>query len=220
MTDRIWKLRKQSLSAVPHLSPERAVLVTECSRNSGVLSAPMRRAMTFKTLMERKAICLSDGELIVGERGPGPRATYTYPELCCHSLEDLEILNTREKISFKVDEEMCRVYGDKIIPHWAGQTIRDRIFQEMTSDWKTCYEAGIFTEFMEQRSPGHTALDGKIYRKGMLDFKDDIRRSLEALDFLDDPQAFEKKEELEAMAVCADAIVTLAHRHEIGRAHV
>lgn len=213
MTDRVRRLREQSLKATPQLSPERAVLVTDFHGRTDSLSAPMRRARAFKTIMENKSIWIGGDELIVGERGPAPKATYTYPELCCHSLEDLEILNTRKKISFKVDEEMCRVYGDKIIPHWAGQTIRDRIFQEMTSDWKTCYEAGIFTEFMEQRSPGHTALDGKIYRKGMLDFKDDIRRSLEALDFLDDPQAFEKKEELEAMAVCADAIVTLAHRH-------
>ena len=49
--------------------------------------------------------------------------------------------------------------------------MRDLIFGEMTAEWKAAYEAGIFTEFMEQRSPGHTVLDDKIYRKGMLDFQ-------------------------------------------------
>jgi len=213
MNERVRQLRAQSLSAVPHLSPERAVLVTECSPSAGLLSAPMRRALTFEAIMERKAVCINDGELIVGERGPAPKATPTYPELCCHSLEDLEVLNSREKISFGVDGEMRRIYRDAIIPYWAGRTIRDRIFQEMTAEWRACYEAGIFTEFMEQRAPGHTALDGKIYRKGMRDFTADIRRSVDALDFHNDPQAFEKKEELDAMAVCADAIVTLARRH-------
>ena len=213
MTDRVRRLREQSLKVTPYLSPERAVLVTDFCGRTDFLSAPMRRALTFKTIMESKSIWIGDGELIVGERGPAPKATYTYPELCCHSLEDLMVLNTREKIPYKVDEETRRVYRDKIIPHWAGQTIRDGIFQEMTSDWKACYEAGIFTEFMEQRAPGHTALDGKIYRKGMLDFKADIRRRLGSLGFLDDPQAFRRKEELEAMAVCADAIVTLARRY-------
>ena len=45
----------------------------------------------------------------------------------------------------------------------------------MTAAWLDAYEAGIFTEFMEQRAPGHTVLDDKIYHKGMLDFKADIQ---------------------------------------------
>jgi len=214
MNERVRTLRSQSLRAAPRLSPERALLVTEWSRGAGgALSAPMQRALAFKAIMERKAVCINDGELIVGERGPAPKATYTYPELCCHSLEDLEILNSREKISFGVDEETWRIYRDEIIPYWQGRTIRDRIFQEMTPEWRACYEAGVFTEFMEQRAPGHTALDGKIYHKGMLDFKDEIQRRADELDFHNDPEAFEKKEELDAMAVCADAIVTLARRY-------
>ena len=36
----------------------------------------------------------------------------------------------------------------------------------MTPEWMAAYDAGIFTEFMEQRAPGHTVLDDKIYRKG------------------------------------------------------
>jgi pyruvate-formate lyase len=64
---------------------------------------------------------------------------------------------------------MRRVYRNTIIPYWAGRTMRDRIFGEMTDEWKACYRAGIFTQFMEQRAPGHTALDGKIYRRGRPD---------------------------------------------------
>ena len=75
------------------------------------------------------------------------------------------------------------------------------------------YEAGIFTEFMEQRSPGHTVLDDKIYHKGMLDFKSDIQESLDALNFLDDPEAYHKSEELKAMAITADALVMFAQRY-------
>ena len=44
--------------------------------------------------------------------------------------------------------------------------MRELILNEMTDEWKAAYEAGIFTEFMEQRAPGHTVLDDKIYRKG------------------------------------------------------
>ncbi len=52
--------------------------------------------------------------------------------------------------------------------------MRELILNEMTDEWKAAYEAGIFTEFMEQRAPGHTVLDDKIYHKGMLDFQAEI----------------------------------------------
>lgn len=213
MTDRVKQLRDQSLTAVPAVSPERAKLVTEFYRNAGTFSAPVTRAHAFGTIMENKTICVNEGELIVGERGPAPKATYTYPEICCHSLEDLSVLNGREKTPFKVDDETRKLYREEFIPFWNGKTQRDKIFSEMTDEWKGAYEAGIFTEFMEQRAPGHTVLDDKIYRKGMLDFKEDIGKRLKSLDYLNDPEAYGKQEELKAMMICADAIVTLANRY-------
>lgn len=99
ISERVLRLREQSLKTQPVLSTERAELMTEyCVRNSAPVSTPVRRALAFKYLMENKAICINDGELIVGEKGPFPKATPTYPELCCHTLSDLEILDSREKI--------------------------------------------------------------------------------------------------------------------------
>jgi formate C-acetyltransferase len=214
MSERVTRLRRQSLDARPTLSAERAELLTEFYRQKAdLMSAPVRRALAFQYLMEKKTIYIGDGELIVGEKGPAPKATPTYPELCCHSLDDLDILNTREKIPFVVSPEARKVYQETIIPFWRGRTMRELIFREMTDEWKTGYEAGVFTEFMEQRSPGHTVLDGKIYRKGMLDFKRDVQRSLEGLDYLHDPEAYARQEELVAMMICADALIRFAERH-------
>jgi len=214
MSARVARLRQQSLEAVPTISTERAELLTEFyKRDLGPVSAPVRRALAFQYLMEHKTICINEGELIVGEKGPAPKAAPTYPELCCHSLDDLDILNSREKIPFAVSPQARRVYEENIILFWRGKTMRELIFREMTGEWKAAYEAGIFTEFMEQRSPGHTVLDGKIYRKGMLDFKQDIHRSLDSLDYLNDPQAYNKQEQLKAMDICADALIRFAERH-------
>lgn len=214
MNERVAMLRQRSLDAKPFISTERAELMTQFHREfAGAVSVPVRRALAFKYLMENKTICINDGELIVGERGPAPKATPTYPELCCHTLEDLEILNSREKIPFAVSDETRRVYEEEIIPFWKGKSMRDLIFREMSEEWKDAYHAGIFTEFMEQRAPGHTVLDDKIYHKGFLDFKKDIQASLESLDFLNDPEAYAKSEELKAMAICADAIIGFAERH-------
>ena len=168
MTERVRLLREQSLAAVPAVSHERGLLVTESAMSAETLPPPLRRAHAFRTLMEKQTVVINDGELIVGERGPAPKAASTYPELCCHTLDDLAILDTRAKISFRVSEETKKVYRERIIPFWKGKTMRERIFGMMDGEWKDAYAAGIFTEFMEQRAPGHTVLNGKLYVKGLL----------------------------------------------------
>jgi pyruvate formate-lyase/glycerol dehydratase family glycyl radical enzyme len=215
MNERITKLRRQTLEAKPTISAERAKLVTEFYKRPETrgLSTPMQRALAFKHVMETKSIVFNDGELIVGERGPAPKATPTYPEVCIHSLQDLQYLHDRKKTAFASDAETRRVYAEEIIPFWKGRSQRDRIFSEMTPEWLDAYEAGVFTEFMEQRAPGHTVLDGKIYRKGMLDFKKDIEAALAGLDFMNDPAAYDRQEELKAMAVSVEALIAFARRH-------
>ncbi len=215
MRERIRKLRAQSLQTEATISSERARLVTEFYSSPAArgVSPVMQRALAFKHIMENKEICINDEELIVGERGPSPKATPTYPEVTCHSVSDLETLNSRPKTSFRVSEETKRQYSEHVIPFWQGRSMRDQIFSEMTREWKDAYDAGVFTEFMEQRAPGHTVNGGTIYRKGMLALKDEISRAIADLDYYNDPEAFSKKEQLRAMSICADAIITFARRH-------
>ena len=215
MNERVTKLRQQSLDTAPAITAERAKLLTDFHLlyPADAYSPALHRALAFKYLLEHKEVCINPGELIVGERGPAPKATPTYPELCCHSLEDLEILNGREKIPFRVSPEVKVTYARDIIPFWQGRSMRERIFAAMTPEWLDCYRSGIFTEFMEQRAPGHTVADDKIYRKGFLEIKQDIASSLATLDWLNDPGAWDKSEELRAMDICCDAIIIYARRH-------
>lgn len=215
ISERVAYLRKQSLNAVPYISTERAELITDFYKmNPGFTSAPVSRASAFSYIMENKTIYIDPDELIVGEKGPAPKATPTYPELCCHSLEDLEILHSRGKIPFIVSREARWMYEEKIIPFWQGKSLRDHIFREMTDEWIAAYNAGVFTEFMEQRAPGHTVMDDKIYHKGLLGFKEDIRRSMSDLDYMNDPEAYDKAQELSAMIICADALIRFSERHK------
>jgi formate C-acetyltransferase len=215
MNNRIKKLRTQSRGAIPYLSLERALLLTEFYKNGAAhkFSAPIARAKAFKYLMENKIICINEDELIVGERGSEPKATPTYPEVCCHSLQDLDILNTRDKISFKVSEDSKQKAEDIIIPFWKGRSIRDKIFSQVDDEWIDSYEAGIFTEFMEQRAPGHTVGGRNIWNKGFIDFKQEIKESIEGLDFYNDQEAYKKREQLKAMDIAADAIISFAERY-------
>ncbi len=215
MNERVKRLRTQSVETRPYLSSERAELVTAFYRSGEIekVSVPVGRALAFRHIIEHRTIYLGDGELIVGERGHAPKATPTYPELCCHSLEDLRILATRERTPFEVSDEVRRVYADEIIPFWSGRTIRERLFARMADAWRQAFDAGVFTEFMEQRAFGHAILDDKIYRHGFLDFKERIAARRRRLDRLNDPRAFDKDEELKAMAISADAIIRFAERH-------
>ncbi len=213
MNARVAALRQQSLDTEPWLSTERAELLTAYFRTAEPASVPVQRARAFAYILEHKTIHIGDGELIVGERGPSPKGTPTYPELCCHSLADFDVLDTREKIRFKVSPEARRTQEQDIIPVWQGRSMRDRLFEQMTPAWKDAYEAGLFTEFMEQRAPGHTVLGDVIYRKGFRDLQGDIDAALAALDFFNDAEAYDKQEELRAMRIAADAIVRFAERH-------
>ncbi len=217
MNTRIKKLRNESLTATNTLSPERAILVTEFYKNeiANQVSKPVKRAMTFKYILENKEICISDNELIVGERGPAPKATPTYPEVSLHSMKDLEVLDTRPKVWFKVDDETKKVYNNEIIPFWKGNTQRDKMFELLPGEWKAAYEAGVFTEFQEQRAPGHTVAGKKIFQKGMLDLKKEIQESINKYEVSNDPEAQGKIEELKAMDIAADAIIAFSHRYAV-----
>ncbi|MEA1885406.1 MAG: trans-4-hydroxy-L-proline dehydratase [Thermotogota bacterium] len=214
MNVRIKKLREKSYNAKPHISSERASLVTAFYReNQGKYSTPVLRALNFKNLCEKQTIYIGEDELIVGERGPYPKYVPTFPELTCHSLEDLEVLDQRPMTSYKVSEHDMTIYEEEIIPFWTGRSIRDRIVPNMTTEWNLLYEAGVFTEFMEQRAPGHTTLDGKIYAMGMRDFKKQILEAKDKLDFLTNERAFDKLQELDAMMISCEAIEIFANRH-------
>ncbi|NCC59818.1 MAG: glycyl radical protein [Verrucomicrobiae bacterium] len=214
MTPRTSKLRQKSLDTRPSISHERAVLLTDFYQmNYGRYSTPVMRAKAFYHLCKHKTVYIGEEELIVGERGPKPKNCPTYPELTCHRVEDLEILNSRPKATYQVEQETLRIYREKIIPYWHGRSMRDHIFEQMSEEWKEAYEAGIFTEFMEQRAPGHTVLDGKIYRKGMLDFIADIQNVREKLDLEADPEGLNKLEALKSFEISCNALILFAERH-------
>jgi trans-4-hydroxy-L-proline dehydratase len=215
MNTRIQKLREASENAVPRISAERAEIITDFYAEAATakLSIAEQRAESLFRILGQKQLYLGKDELIVGERGPQPAAVPTYPEINLHSPQDLETLDTRDKVWFRVSDEVKTIYKNKIIPFWKGKTNRERIFRELDDDWKAAYEAGIFTEFLEQRAPGHTVLGKRMFETGFWDLKNEIRESISKLDFYKDDQAFAKKEQLRAMSRACDAVINYAHRY-------
>lgn len=214
MNERIQKLRELSVTTPVHIDLERAKIETDFYReNDGKYSIPVMRAMVLKEYFSKKTLYLGDGELIVGEKGKDPQASPTFPELCCHSVEDMVVMSERELVSFKTTEEDRRLQAEEIIPYWTGRSMREKILARMTPKWHECYSAGMFTEFMEQRGPGHTCGGEQVFTTGYLDYKEKIQKTMGELDYINDPEAVNKCEELKAMAISCDAVCILGERY-------
>ena len=214
MNERIQKLREVSVTTPVHIDLERAKIETDFYKeNDGKYSIPVMRAMVLKEYFSRKTLYLGEGELIIGEKGRDPQASPTFPELCCHSVEDMTVMSERELVSFHTTEEDRKLQAEEIIPYWTGRSMREKILARMTPEWHECYSAGMFTEFMEQRGPGHTCGGEQVFTTGYLDYKAKIKETMDALDYINDPDAVNKCEELKAMDISCDAVIILGERY-------
>ena len=214
MNERIKRLHKLSIETEPTLTIERALIETAFYKeNYGKMPNCILRARNFFEICKKKTIYIGDDELIVGERGPVPKAVPTFPELTCHTVEDLHTLDTRELQPYHISQEDIDTYEREVIPYWKGRTQRERIFTHVSKEWEEAYHAGVFTEFMEQRAGGHTSMDGKMYHRGLLETKELIKKTLDNLDFINDPEATDKQMELQAMDISCDAAILFAERH-------
>ncbi len=214
MNDRVKRLHQQSIDTPTTLTIERALIETAFYKeNYGKMPNCILRAKNFYEICKKKTIYIGKDELIVGERGPVPKAVPTFPELTCHTVEDLHTLNDRELQPYYISQDDIDTYEREVIPYWEGRTQRERIFSHVSKEWEEAYHAGVFTEFMEQRAGGHTAMDGKMYHRGLLDTKALIAKTLSELDFINDPEATDKQQELQAMDISCDAAILFAERH-------
>ena len=214
MNARVRALRKVSMETQPHIDLERAKIETEVYKKwEDKVSLPVLRALVLKEYFERKTLYLGEGELIVGEKGKDPQSSPTFPELTCHTLEDMHIMNDRSVVNYSVTEQDLKDQEEIIIPYWEGKSMRDKLLASMTDEWKEAYAAGMFTEFMEQRGPGHTCGGKNVFTKGYAEYKLEIQAAIDALDFMNDPEALQKKDELEAMIIDCDAVMILGERY-------
>ena len=137
MNERIKTLRQQSVEAVPHIYIERAKLITDAYKMyEGTVSVPEMRALAFKHFMENRSLCINDHELIVGEKGDSPQAAPTFPELCCHTLEDMNVMDSRDIIFFKVNDNDRKIQEKEIIPYWEKRSLRNKMLSNLGEEWK------------------------------------------------------------------------------------
>ena len=214
-TERTRQLREISVNGcTPKVSMERAVLLTEAYKKyEGKVSSPVLRGLAFKHIMQNRTLYLDPRSLVVGEKGHEPWAAPTFPELCCHSLEDMENMNDRERVFFKTSEEDRRIQEEIIITYWKDRSLMSKMDKFLPEEWHLLFNAGLFTEFLQQRGPGHTVADGKIYQTGYLDFYNRIQNEIDNLDYNNDLEALNKKEEYEGMKLVCEGMMIMGERY-------
>ena len=154
MNKRIERLRLRSINSEPEIFAERALLITASYQQTQSFSAPMRRALALKHLLENMTIVINDDELIVGEKALKYRGSPLYPELYCMTIEDLESIAKRDHAPFKVSQETKRVLNEKVIPYWKHRTMYDKIMSTMDETWKKALKNAVFSEYLISRAPG------------------------------------------------------------------
>lgn len=215
MNERVKRLRHQSETTQPYLDMERALIETATYlRHEGSVSTPELRGMVLRDYFADKTISIEPGELIVGEKGRGPQAAPTFPELCCHTLADMRNMNDREQVNFRVTDDDLDAQASIVIPYWRARASREKIMRAQTPAWHDAFEAGIFTEFYEQRAGGHTCLGSERgVRAGFDEIRADIQAAIDALDYMADEHAVAKCDELHGMLIALDAVTILAERY-------
>jgi len=86
----------------------------------------------------------------------------------------------------------------------AGRSLRDQYSPRCRRNGSRLQRWN-FTDSWSNAPPGHTVLDDKIYSKGMVDFKRDIADAIAKLDYLNDPLAFDKRENAPLFDIACDA---------------
>ncbi|MFW6181496.1 MAG: glycyl radical protein [Spirochaetota bacterium] len=176
--ERGQRLRRQVISAMPHLCVERARLVTNAYRETEREHILARRAIAFDAVLGGISVYILDGELIVGHQASRQRSAPLFPEFAVQwILDELDLFATRPQDRFAVPDELKREFREEIHPYWKGRTLSDRIRTYLTEEIRLLrFTANVFNISPHEDSGlGHVALDyKKVLQRGLAGIMDEI----------------------------------------------
>lgn len=213
-TDRVLRLKKMIVDAVPHVESERAVLITESYKETEGLSPIMRRARAVEKIFNNLPITIRDDELIVGAITKNPRSTEICPEYSYDWVEkEFDTMATRIADPFEIPKETAQELHEAF-KYWEGKTTSALADSLMSKEAKDCIANGVFTVGNYfYGGVGHICVDyGKILKKG---FRGIITEVVEAMEKMDrtSPDYIKKQNFYEAVIITYNAAITYARRY-------
>ncbi|MFR3730315.1 glycyl radical protein [Lacrimispora sp.] len=213
-TERVKKLKRAIVEAVPYVESERAVLVTESYKETEGLSPIMRRARAAEKIFKNIPVTIRDNELIVGAITKNIRSTEICPEFSYEWVEkEFDTMGTRMADPFQIPKE-TKAELKEAFKYWEGKTTSALAESYMSQETKDCISNGVFTVGNYfYGGVGHVCVDyGKVLKIG---FSGIIRQVMETMAKLDtsDPEYIKKKNFYEALIITYSAAIQFAHRY-------
>ena len=213
-TERVKKLKRAIVDAIPYVESERAVLVTESYKETEGLSPIMRRAKAAEKIFNNLPITIHENELVVGAITKNLRSTEICPEFSYDWVEkEFETMGTRVADPFQIPKDTAAELHEAF-KYWEGKTTSALADSYMSQETKDCIANGVFTVGNYfYGGVGHVCVDyGKVLKIG---FTGIIKLVIEQMEKLDtsDPDYIKKKNFYEAIVITYSAAINFAHRY-------
>lgn len=213
-TDRVEKLKRMIVDAIPYVESERAVLVTESYKETEGLSPIMRRAKAAEKIFNNLPVTIHDGELVVGAITKNLRSTEICPEFSYDWVaKEFDTMGSRIADPFQIPKDTAAELA-KAFEYWEGKTTSALADSYMSQETKDCIANGVFTVGNYfYGGVGHVCADyGKVLTIG---FTGIIKQVIEAMNKMDlnDPEYIKKKNFYEAVVITYTAAINFAHRY-------
>ena len=143
-TERIEKLRKVIIDAVPQVESERAVLITESYKETEGQPTIIRRAKAVEKIFNELPVTIRDNELVVGSITINPRSTEICPEFSYDWVEkEFHTMHKRMADPFEISEKVQHELHEAF-KYWEGKTTHSLADSYMEPDTKDRLANGVF----------------------------------------------------------------------------
>lgn len=110
-TERIERLRKVIINAMPQVESERACLATQAYKETEGLPAIMRRAKVVEKIFTQLPVTIREDELVVGSITINPRSTEICPEFSYDWVEkEFDTMHSRMADPFEISDKVKKIF--------------------------------------------------------------------------------------------------------------
>lgn len=215
MNQRVQKLTERVINGEPEITLDRARILTRAYQQTEGESPVIRRAKTFRKVLEELPVCIRDDELIVGSEAVKPASAQVFPEFSVDWIErEIDDFEKREDNSaFRISEDDKKELLE-IIAYWKGKTVADLVLGQIPPPVEKAVKHAVISSVSGlYYAIGHILPDyEKAIRVGLLGIIREARETMRKLD-LTSPEDFRRMEFLKAVVIVGEAGINFARRY-------
>jgi len=183
VSDRVKRLRDRFIRTTPHISAQRAKIITECYQSTMGVPIITRRALALAKILDEMDIYIADDELIVGSMAEMPRGTPLFPEYAVDFIiRELDTFESRVADRFLIDPQVKEELRE-LLPQWEGQCVNDYAFPLFPKEGQKAASCFCYLLTATRSGVGHMIVDYAYWlQRGLPGIMADIRGRLDGAD--------------------------------------